>query len=509
MSLPEPTPLVLEDLYDVDGGVWLKGNLHTHSTVSDGQLEPQELVDAYRELGYDWLMISDHDSLADTSGLDPKGMVLIPGSEISARGVHMLHVDASSRVEPLHDRQKVIDAINADGGFTIVNHPNWQAEYAHCPLEELQALQGYVGVEIYNGVCDGAPGSAYAVTKWERLLSVGRRVWGFATDDAHRPHNIGLGWVVARASELSREAIVDALRHGRFYASTGIEITSITVDGSALRVEAPRAERIAVFADLTRRLAVTDGPVLEYDAAELMHSYIRVECWGAGGRCAWTQPFFIQGGMAGVLQPMLDARPVMEAPYVDTMPPMGLPLDEEPWLSAPDSPPFISLETIREAKVQTHVKALPDGESLLIAVRCDEPALSEIKAAIDEDGDAATWSDDCVQVFLDVEGKARWLWQLTVNSLGRLHSYRTDRDGECEGCETSARRLEDGWRVDISIPLASLGHPDPLASCRVNVGRNRYPEHQVSTWTWTGESFRTPVHYGFLRCPGLKKDGDE
>src|SRR5215813_8805491 len=37
-----------------------KGNLHTHSTRSDGKLSPEEVVAAYRERGYDFLALTDH-----------------------------------------------------------------------------------------------------------------------------------------------------------------------------------------------------------------------------------------------------------------------------------------------------------------------------------------------------------------------------------------------------------------------------------------------------------------
>ena len=215
----ELQPVKLENPYDVPGGVWLKGNLHTHSTVSDGGRDPQEIVDDYSARGYDFLMFSDHDRVTDVSELDARGMVLIPGNEVSSRGSHMLHVDASRAVEPAADRQAVIDAINDDGGFAVINHPNWEADYAHCPLEMMKALRGYLGIEIYNAVCDLLPGSAYAVCEWDRLLSLGRRVWGFASDDSHGAGQVGGGWVVARASARTREAVVDALRAGAFYAS--------------------------------------------------------------------------------------------------------------------------------------------------------------------------------------------------------------------------------------------------------------------------------------------------
>ena len=41
-------------------GTFRKGNIHTHSTASDGELEPEEVCRRYREGGYNFLAITDH-----------------------------------------------------------------------------------------------------------------------------------------------------------------------------------------------------------------------------------------------------------------------------------------------------------------------------------------------------------------------------------------------------------------------------------------------------------------
>ena len=41
-------------------GNWYKGNLHMHTTVSDGALDPVEAINIYREAGYDFIAITDH-----------------------------------------------------------------------------------------------------------------------------------------------------------------------------------------------------------------------------------------------------------------------------------------------------------------------------------------------------------------------------------------------------------------------------------------------------------------
>ena len=45
--------------------MWYKGNLHTHTTDSDGECPPEEVVRRYRERGYDFIAITDHHLYSD------------------------------------------------------------------------------------------------------------------------------------------------------------------------------------------------------------------------------------------------------------------------------------------------------------------------------------------------------------------------------------------------------------------------------------------------------------
>ena len=45
--------------FSLPGRFW-RGNIHTHSTLSDGALRPEQIVEAYKKVGYDFMTISDH-----------------------------------------------------------------------------------------------------------------------------------------------------------------------------------------------------------------------------------------------------------------------------------------------------------------------------------------------------------------------------------------------------------------------------------------------------------------
>ncbi|MBI3830292.1 MAG: CehA/McbA family metallohydrolase [Planctomycetes bacterium] len=288
-------PLTLEHSYDEPGTPWLKGNLHTHTTNSDGSRPPQEVIDDYAARGYDFLMISDHDKLIDPAPFKSHGMAMIPGNEISAKGPHLLHIDASTFIPPDEDRQKILAQIAKDKAFAVINHPNWQEHFNHCPQEKLDAWEGYSGIEIYNGVIRRLMGTPLATDRWDRLLAKGRKVWGFANDDSHRPEDVELAWNVVQSKKKTPKAIVEALAAGRFYGSTGVEIRTIAVCGRTIHVETSNAQRIVVHSTSGKRETHVDAKEITFHVPEeAKYSYVRVECWGPGEAMAWTQPFFLK-----------------------------------------------------------------------------------------------------------------------------------------------------------------------------------------------------------------------
>lgn len=288
-------PLALENPYLEPGTPFLKGNLHTHTTNSDGTRPPQEVIDDYAARGYDFLMISDHDKLIDPAPFDARGMTMIPGNEISAKGPHLLHIGASTFIPPDEDRQKILDQIKKDKAFAVINHPNWQEHFNHCAQEKLEAWESYIGIEIYNGVIRRLMGSPLATDRWDRLLARGRKVWGFANDDSHRPEDVELAWNMVQAKKPTPKAIIEALVQGSFYGSTGVEIERIAVHGRTIHVATTNAQRIVVHSTSGKRETHVDSREITFHVPEeAKYSYVRVECWGPGEAMAWTQPFFLK-----------------------------------------------------------------------------------------------------------------------------------------------------------------------------------------------------------------------
>ena len=294
--------VILHSPYAAADFRWLRGNLHTHTTISDGSRPPEQVIASYEKLGYDFLALTDHDALAPVREYQPATrLVLVPGVEVSARGPHILQLGLEVVQEPAVDRQKVLDFISAQGGLAVFNHPNWQWHYNHFPQELMQSLTGAVGVEIYNAVIDRLEGSSLATDRWDRLLSQDKWLWGFAHDDSHYPQDDGHAWVMVQSAAGARPSaqdILSALRSGSFYASTGVSINSITVDGATIHVQAKDAQYIRFVTRWGVVAHDADGSEASWtvpntpDVVESL-KYARVECYGAGKRMAWSQPIRI------------------------------------------------------------------------------------------------------------------------------------------------------------------------------------------------------------------------
>ena len=284
-----------------------KANLHTHSTVSDGRYTPQEMIRFYSEKEYDVLALTDHGKYNHLPALDSCGMTLLSGIELHPAGPrdtrwHLLCLGVPENAVPGDVEnvpvQEVIDRVKAAGGLVFAAHPYW-CGYGS---EVVKPLKGYFAMEIYNTECRGI-NREYSLQTWDELLFDGYRVPGIAVDDVHREHNLFGGWTVICAREKSKEAVMDALRKGEFYASQGPEFHSITLEGDILKAEFTPCD----FACFVRKSTgarywgkpgeegKTPLTYMELDISKFRGQdyYVRCCIRDAQGRYAWSNPIYL------------------------------------------------------------------------------------------------------------------------------------------------------------------------------------------------------------------------
>lgn len=299
---------------------WYKGNIHTHTTESDGDDSPESVVRWFRRHGYDFLVLSDHNHLTILEyGRGRRRFrrpLMIPGEEVSVNihggktAIHINGIGISRVVEPVDATEVVptlqanVDAILGAGGIASINHPNYKWSFDHRAISQ---VDGASLLEVFNGHpavnMRGAPGKPDYEGIWDGVLSSGKAIFGVATDDSHNYKdfspdlsNPGRGWLMVRASELSQGAIVEALASGEFYASTGVVLDELDISQNAISL------RIAQYHDFayTTRFIGRDGHVYaEVFGAEAEYTvqggegYIRASIETSSGPRAWTQPMFV------------------------------------------------------------------------------------------------------------------------------------------------------------------------------------------------------------------------
>ncbi len=287
---------------------WLKGNHHGHSTVSDGNDSPGENIRFYQEAGYDYLALSEHDTLLDVGPLQPNtSMCLIPAVEVtSCFGQTLLYLGAD-REFPRKEwtPRQIMEAVHEAGGLFIYDHPNWRPVPDYTTNELLDTMEGLAGMEIYTGVIERLGGEAKATDRWDRQLSKGWRVFGHGTDDQHEKNDCFIAWNCVQwpqDEQVTWQGIVSACAEGRFYASTGVAIEKVGVseDGTQATVVSDADEIRWIVKDGIIMHKVEGGSsTVSIDAlterlGDTPPIYLRAECLGSGARAAWTQPFFIE-----------------------------------------------------------------------------------------------------------------------------------------------------------------------------------------------------------------------
>ncbi|MDI1311615.1 hypothetical protein [Prosthecobacter sp.] len=297
---------------------WYKGNTHTHSLWSDGNDFPEMITDWYKEHGYDFLAISDHNVLQakevwmsvpavekrrkalgkttmdkyrarfgddwvttrEKEGAtevrlkkleeyrpkfeEPGKFLLVQAEEISAGigkvPVHLGAVNLREEIKPIKDLGSVQEVMRANFQmvneqskrlgipmFTHINHPNFRWAFT---ADDMAAVLEENFWEIYNG----HPGINWLGDETrvghEKLWDIANTLriaqfkapplYGVGTDDAHHYHgedsSPGRGWVMVRASKLDPNELVNAMKAGDFYASSGVTLDDVSFTDGTLRI---------------------------------------------------------------------------------------------------------------------------------------------------------------------------------------------------------------------------------------------------------------------------------
>lgn len=288
---------------------WIRANLHTHTTNSDGDSPPEDVVAWYRDAGYDALALTDHDWFTDPATLQAMAgpMLLIRGEELTSGNVHVNGLGISRTLPPAFEANVVetlqanVDRVRADGGVPSVNHPNFRWQVTPADLAALRDLRVFeihnAGPEVSN--LGGRPGHPSMEAVWDLLLTDGRPMVGIAVDDAHhfrrwgrRYANPGRAWMMLRVADLREADVLTALETGDCYATTGVTLEMLEARSGVMELT------IAPQWELHYRTTFIGAGGQVLDVQEGLHarhqlrpgeSYVRARIEDSDGLTAWTQ----------------------------------------------------------------------------------------------------------------------------------------------------------------------------------------------------------------------------
>lgn len=242
---------------------------------------------------------------------------MVPGEEISAQikngtvPIHLNGIGISRVVEPIDAGEVVptlqanVNAILEAGGIASINHPNYTWAFDH---EAIKQVRGASLLEVFNGHPStntyGGPGRLSHEEIWDGVLSADRVIFGVATDDSHRYHdyspemsNPGRGWVFVRADELTKEAIVEGLASGDFYASTGVTLGDLRLSQELIELSIEQSGDQVYSTRFTGRGGDVLAETADLNAAYRPRGdegYVRATVRSSSGSTAWTQPAFLR-----------------------------------------------------------------------------------------------------------------------------------------------------------------------------------------------------------------------
>jgi len=314
----------------------LKGNIHMHTTRSDGKLSPAEAADRYREAGYDFIMMSDHEIYWNSTELDRPDFLVLGGTE-SAIEMNLDYrwiIDYRSAKNPTervqhkhmhyccikdesipdvgqyfgHDEpvprqlDRGIDSWNArvnlmreKGNLVVINHPHW----SRLDPEMLLASQNITAFEVWNSGDAVHCGGRWDEDIWDYCLTRGKKLLAVAADDIHAcTTDFAAGFTVVQADEFSKAGIATGFKNGTFYASNAPLVHEMVIEDGVLRMRCTPARHIQIVGydrdgfDF-RNVDGTLIDEIEWPINTAMR-YFRVVIIDEQGRRAWCQPVFIE-----------------------------------------------------------------------------------------------------------------------------------------------------------------------------------------------------------------------
>ncbi len=293
------------EAFSAPGRFW-RGNLHGHSTMSDGKISPEDVVRRYHQAGYDFICLSDHFMerygypVTDTRPYRRNDFTTLLGAEVHAPATgqgDLWHLVAAglpedfAGLQPGEDGPALARRCAEAGAFVALAHPHW----SELTLEDALSIDAADAVEIYNHKSANDVDRGDGTYLWDALLHAGKRPTAIASDDSHwNEADAFAGWVMVKAEANTPEALLAALKEGLNYSSQGPQIHDVRREGDELVIACSPAQAIILAGRLGWRRRVIGSGLTEARLPLEPGSggFRRLTVRDAYGRRAWTNPLW-------------------------------------------------------------------------------------------------------------------------------------------------------------------------------------------------------------------------
>ena len=266
----------VEVTYDIDfeyeGEVLLYGDLHMHSTASDGIYSAWELGKLAKEQGLDFIGIANHNNFSENLHLPHvDGLTFVPAVEWTHYKGHMNFFGVAAPFEnsfianTKEEMNSIIKHAESLGAVISVNHPK-------CPLcpYKWEDEDAFDMMEIWNGPM--RPSNMNAIGWWTSLLKNGRQIPAVGGSDFHKPGQfakLGSPVTAVYSPSKSAEDILSAIRQGNCFVTeskAGVKL-NLRYGDAVMGSTADYNENtyLEIYADTKKVTVVTDKGEKELD----------------------------------------------------------------------------------------------------------------------------------------------------------------------------------------------------------------------------------------------------
>lgn len=260
-------------------GNFYKANLHCHTTVSDGRLTPEQCRDLYRDHGYSILAVTDHNRYRWHRELSRDGFLMLAACEMDinqefregeysrAKTYHLNLYDTCPQTDGRYKEDAVqphvryedkeginsyLEQMNRLGFLVCYNHPYWSLQN----YDDYKDLEGLFALEVYNHSCELDGMYGYQPQVYDELLRMGRRIGCLASDDNHNLYDEGHpmwdsfgGFTMVKAPALDYGHVIEALKKGDFYCSSGPLIHELYLEEGRLHISCSPVKNIYMMTE--------------------------------------------------------------------------------------------------------------------------------------------------------------------------------------------------------------------------------------------------------------------